>query len=54
MAGIFEILAYPTIVSLSFLLGEIILFLIFDTKGGWKFRFSSVEGYPHLRPFAKT
>jgi len=47
-------LAYPTIVALSFLLDEIVLWLIFDTKGGWKFRFSSVKNFPHIRPFAKT
>ena len=54
MSEIFRVLAYPTIVSLYFLLGEIILWLAFDIKGGWKFRFSGVEGYPNLRPYAKT
>ena len=54
MSEIFRVLVYPTIVALSFLLGEIILWLMFDTRGGWKFRFSSVEGYLNLRPYAKT
>ncbi len=54
MSDIFTIFAKIIIVALSFLFGEIFLSIIFDTRGGWKFRWSSVKGHSHLRPFAKT
>lgn len=45
-------LAIINTIVLSFLLAELIITVVF-TKD-WKFRFSSIEDYPGLKPFAKT
>ena len=54
MATVFEVLAFLNFVGLSFLLGETVLLIIFDTRGGWKLRSGKVEGHPNLKPFTKT